>query len=383
MLKNIGILTLYYNNRNYGAQLQSYALVSCINKMGYNCEQICLANKLILKSKKRHFKIKHIHIYIKNVFRSFAIKNRWHKKNIEKRNAVLCKFQNNTPHSKKVYTSDNIKECLNNYDAFITGSDQVWNMKWYRKEYFLDFVPDNIPKFSYSASMPDVNVNDEQKESIKKYLKSFDKISVREQVTADFLAKLTGRDVECVLDPTLLLEKEQWNEVCAERLIDKEYVFCYFLGNDKEIRKLAKKFAKKSNCTLVSLPHLVSFCPQDIFFADVNLYDVSPKEFISLIKHAKYVFTDSFHATVFSNLYKTEYFVFNRTDEGEMSSRMLTLLTMTKNEFRFCDGNKKNIKYLYEIKDHRVEYMTDEFKKKKNDSIKFLEDILINIKERG
>lgn len=377
-MKKIGILTFYYNVKNYGALLQAYALVSAIHNQGYNCEQVCVKiTSNSEKCRKRHFKIKNIPKYIKALFP--MIREKWFVYKTENRNAAMRKFQHSIPHSEIVYNSNNLNESLKFYSSFITGSDQVWNLDRYRKEYFLGFVPENIYKFSYAASMPNVNITDEKKEIVKEHLESFDAISVREEETAEFLRNLTGKDVVQALDPTLLLDKSQWDDVCSDRMIDENYVFCYFLGESKKMRKEAKRFAKRVGCKIVTLPHLLKLRSEDMFFAHVNLYDVSPEQFISLIKYAKYVITDSFHATVFSTLYKTKFFVFDRTDAGVMSSRITSLLSLTENEERFCFGNRMNVDYMLKIKNKPVNETTEQFLKMKNRSIEFLKHNLLNV----
>ena len=369
-MKKIGVLTFYYNVKNYGALLQAYALTRLINELGYLCEQVC--RKDVKTVRRRRFKTKNIPVYIETLKKLIFKKNIFNSKIVKIRNAAVKNFQYSIPHSQKVYDSSNIEKCLQCYDIFIAGSDQVWNMNWYRKEYFLDFVPEDIYKFSYAASMPNVNINDEQKEIVKEHLKSFNAISVREKETADFLKKLTGKDVVQTLDPTLLLDKSQWDDICADRIIEGDYIFCYFLGESKEMRKEAKRFAKRVGYKIVNLPHLVKLCSADMFFANINLYDISPEQFISLIKYAKYVITDSFHATVFSTLYKTDFFVFDRTDIGVMNSRVTTLLSLTENEERFCYGDKMNVDYMLEIINNPVNETTEQFLNMKNSSIEYL-----------
>ena len=114
----------------------------------------------------------------------------------------------------------NIKSArCNGYCGYFVGSDQVWNMNWYSANhaFLLEFVPDNIPKFAYAASMPNNNLNSEQEEMVAKDLKSFQAISVREQITVDYLIKLTARnDIEHVLYPTLLLGRNEWENIAVK-----------------------------------------------------------------------------------------------------------------------------------------------------------------------
>ena len=368
VMKRNGIITHYYNSKNYGGILQAYAMVRSLLKLNYEAEQLCF--DLLVPSKKSQPKVTPSIKLIKNYIFSL-VKKTIHKR-IRRREKEFKKFELKIPHSKRVYGSDSICECTSDYEVFITGSDQVWNMDWYCKEYFLDFAPDNKQKIAYAASMPNTNLSNEQKKIVYEHLKRFDDISVRERDTAVFLEEITGRKVEWVLDPTLLLTREDWDEVCAESVIKGKYIFCYFLGTEKSCRKNAKKFAKKMGYKIVTLPHLVKININDLAFGDMKLYHISPEQFISLIKYAEYVITDSFHAVVFSNIYQTKYFVFDRTDIGEMSSRIKNLIYLTGEEFRFCVNQRQNVDYLLSQKDISVSQLSDKILKMREKSIEFL-----------
>lgn len=372
-MKKVGIITKYYNNRNYGGLLQAYALVKTVSRLGYEVEQICWKhlwkNGTKLK-KKRVFKVKRIFHYIKRIF--YITLEKRLKNKVALRNSAFTEFQEKIPHSTVVYERYNIKDSVKVYDAFITGSDQVWNMEWYNQEYFLDFVPEGVGKVSYAASMPNVNMSDEKKNLVKNYLESFNNISVREEESSLFLTQLTGREVHWVIDPTLLLEGNDWDEICDKRIMEGDYIFCYFLGKDKNMRKIAKKFSRKTGMKIVTLPHLTGICDADIFFGDVKLYDLSPEKFISLIKYAQYVITDSFHAVVFSNIYKTKYYVFNRTDASEMTTRITSILSLFGCEERFCCKERMNAEYMLEMKDKAVSGDAPKFVKMKENSMEFL-----------
>ena len=381
-MKNIGITTRFYNNENYGGVLQAYALTKVLSKMKFNVEQILIKQEFKKGSiqdkpsitKKILNVCKNPKIISNKIFQ-FVLENK-----LTQRSIAFERFIDCVPHSEKVYTSSNIKENLNKYDIFITGSDQVWTMQWYNSSYFLDFVPRDKIKISYAASMPDVNISNKEKEIVKNHLESFDAISVREINTSTFLEKLTEKKVECVLDPTFLLDKTDWNEICSDEIMYEKYIFCYFLGEDIKQRKIAKEFAKKFKLKIVTLPHLHSIKRSDILFKVHKLYGVSPQMFISLIKNAEYVLTDSFHAAVFSTIFKTKYYVFERDGEIDMSTRISTLLKITNASERYLENNKSTIDYMLSIKDMEVGDPSDEFKAMRHKSFEFLRK---NIDRKG
>jgi len=385
-VKKIAVTTLYNKSINYGGNLQAYAVVKTLEHVGVESEQICLSvtvyqnNKTLLKkifnNPKRAFE---------KLFNYFSIKKEELKTNVlVKRSKAFYNFnQEVIPHSKKVYNNENIKSCIKDYDAFITGSDQVWNMAWYNPAYFLDFVPSDKPKISYAASIARDSLTDEQKEIFKKHLKDFKAISVREPSAKELIKDLSPVEPEVVLDPTLLLSREEWDEVCSERKIDRDYLFCYFLGENKKERKIAKEFAKKRNLKLVTIPHAAGGINLvDRKFGDEKIYDASPQDFISLIKNAKYVFTDSFHAVVFSNIYQKQYFVFNRNKSGQMSSRITDITKLFNQTERFCAGkDKENLTYVESLVDIDYSLPNDKFEELKKKSLDFLDRNLKDIKE--
>ena len=128
----------------------------------------------------------------------------------------------------------------------------------------------------------------------------------------------------------------------AKKMIEEKYVFCYFLGENNKERKIAREFAKLHNLRLVTIPHAGGIIQSiDRNFGDKRLYDASPEHFLSLIKYAEFIFTDSFHAVLFSNIYQKQYFVFNRSSKGEMSSRIVDITKLFHQEDRFCAGKEK------------------------------------------
>ena len=227
------------------------------------------------------------------------------------------------PHSQEVYTPKTIRKALTQYDAFITGSDQVWNPIWYFPPFFLDFVPANMPKLSYAASIGQSQLPAAIRQRYQAHLKDFIGVSVREEDAVTLL----GGKAQWVLDPTMLLTKEQWLEVTEPSPIEAPYAFCYFLGNDLEMRNAAAAYAKAKGLTLVTIPNATGLRhSNDENFGQIRLPDPSPEAFLGLIQKADMIFTDSFHATVFSLIFGRQFATFPRVGHG--SSRITTLLQL-------------------------------------------------------
>lgn len=373
-MKKIGIITHYYKSVNYGGNLQAYALCRYLQNMGYQAEQICYDTCLDPK-KSVIERLKSNHIQKKL---SLEINRKFFGQFGEQRAALLAFNQQDIPHSKSVYTRETIRDCRQ-YDAYITGSDQVWNLDWYRPVYFLHFAPPNKPKIAYAASLGHNTLTAKQTEVFQKFLPEFSAISVREKDSVDLLAPLARVPVKWSLDPVLLLTREQWDSICGERLIHEPYLFCYFLGRPE--RRLARMFARKHGLKIAAIPYL---CETSLVhmkrFEDFRLSGVSPKEFISLIKHAEYVFTDSFHATAFSELYRTPYAVFRRDGTDSMTSRIYSVTSIFESRERFCDTDEKGtLEYIESLPPMEQEKEFPLLESMREKSYRFLKDSLSGI----
>ena len=405
MGEKIGIVTLYYLSTNYGGCFQAYALTITIgNKMsGDRVEQISypmweeshhidwqhlsLKQQLAIVKKDTgnifSFLIVVVKRFTTKLIRYFKCQHqKWHSSTYQlidtkKDKAFLHFTKLIIPHSDKVYTSENISETLSQYDAFITGSDQVWNTNWYTPVFFLDFVPSDKIKISYAASISKDSLTDKEKEIFKKSLADFKAVSVREEQAVDLIKDLSPVKPVVTLDPTLLLDASDWDKVCAPRVVEDDYIFCYFLGDNPKERKIAKKFAKEKGLKLVSVPLTGVKVYSDLKFGDVILPAASPEEFISLIKHASYVFTDSFHAVVFSQIYQRQFFVFNRDAKGSMNSRIINITNLFNTQERFCNGKEKEtLQYVKSLQEIDFSRPNPKFDEMKEFSINFLKENL-------
>lgn len=346
-MKRIAVLTMFHNSTNYGGNLQAYALCHALEQLGFHAEQLrfdCYADcyNLPAMSQAKFRFLRAVKRPIKCVIEKLrpgkdgsqdcALLDAFHRFNYEL-----------TPHSGKVYSAWNMKQALTNYDGFISGSDQVWNPRWYTPPFFLDFVPDGTPKLAYAASIAQDQLPQWVQNLYRKHLKSFTAVSVREEAALSLLEGIAPGKVEFVLDPTLLLSRQDWDQICAPRQVEEKYIFCYFLGDDATMRQTAAAYAKSHGLKLVTIPNATGLVHEnDRDFGDLQLAAPSPEEFISLIRYADQVFTDSFHASVFSLLYQRQFCVFARSGHKAMGSRLDSLTALFQVEDRFCNSSHKS-----------------------------------------
>ena len=375
----IAIITHYYGSKNYGGNLQAYALCKVLHQMGMQAEQISFdryANR-----KKSKITAKKI---AKNILRRLSrLRSRSISEDLKKRNASLDSFNRNVvPHTTTVYDEKSIFQCVENYDVFITGSDQVWHPVAYCPAYGLEFVPSDKIKLSYAASLATDKITDEYSNVLKRSLSDFKGISVRESSAVDLLQNIVNTELHVSLDPVFLLSRDHWDELCSNYTADSPYIFVYFLGDNKASRILTEQYAKKHNLKVVTLPHLSGdYRKCDADFGDERLYDVSPEDFISLIKGAYKVFTDSFHAAVFSIIYEKDFVVFDRAVSGTggaMKTRLSCLLDTFYLSDRFCGFSEKNgIEYIDSLSKIDFEPVKTILEGLKSDSIEYLKKYIL------
>lgn len=330
----IGILTIN-GHYNYGNRLQNFALQTLLQDLVPN---ICIEtvwhtqNNYALHRKLPIFELKNIRRYLFNRhgYRDEFNSNLWMHDYIREYN--IKKFSDRYLNIKYDYC---VKKDLNDrYDYFIVGSDQVWNPQWLNSnDVFLEFASPN-KRIAYAASVGVSEIPKGKEAFFKKGFDGMAHISVREHAGAEIINELTGKQVPVVLDPTLTLTGEQWAEIIQRPAWykDEKYIMVFFLSKLPDlVRTEIERIAKENDLEIIDLMDK----------SKIDYYTSSPEEFLYLIKNASLVYTDSFHCTVFSILYKTAFVNCSRENMGmNMDSRMDTLLGMFGFENRKAEKSK-------------------------------------------
>ncbi len=313
-MRKIGILT-FHRAENYGAVLQAYALNKKLNCGNFECEIIDYRDSNIEKPYKFFFfSGKNAKIIIKDFIKGivFFLYNIIRKK----------KFRR---FYKKMRLSKNIKniEELPKYDIYITGSDQVWNndiVGSLSDIYTLNFNAQNAKKISYAASMGKSYIEEDKKKEYKEKISQIDYISVREYEAKVALRKIISKDIEVVLDPTLLMKKEDWeNEIVHIRRENCKYILAYHISPEVEFFKIVNKLSEITGLKVIH------FGKTNKGFKNVlkKATTSGPLEFVNLIKNAEYVIGTSFHAMVFSIIFNKKFWII---PHKKTSSRVINLL---------------------------------------------------------
>ena len=200
-----------------------------------------------------------------------------------------------------------IEDIADEYDFFVVGSDQVWNPAFCIKSsynfLFLNFAP-REKRIAYAADIGFSRIYDTIKEKMRNGISGFDNISVRDENSFKIVKELTGKDSTIVMDPTLLLNAEDWLKIALKpSWIDEKYSRGYILTY--YLRYYAPDFindwAKKLNLPVINL----------LDFHNHWHYTVGPDEFIWLIANASLIFTNSFHGVALSINFKKPFFVYD------------------------------------------------------------------------
>lgn len=384
-MKKIG-LSVCYDTKNFGSQLQVLATVKKIEEMGFETEIIRYKKKItphfILQTIPRFFNSYFINIKLDGIKKNRELNA--HPDivtKVKQRNQRFDMFVEKyfTNLSKQYMGWEKlVKETAEKYDAFLCGSDQLWLPSNLGSHFFtLEYAPDNKPKIAYATSFGVNQIPWYQKKRTARYLNRFQALSTREIAGANIIEEMCGKKAEVVCDPTLLFDAQGWSKIIPERkVIDEPYVFCYFLGMNKEHRELANEFKEKTGLKLVTCPFLDHFVDVDQTFGDIQLFDIDTEDFVNLIRNAEYVLTDSFHGTVFSILHHKKFMTFNRYSDGTMSrnSRIDSLCTLLGLNDRRYHGNVEDVK-------NEVDYFAveDKLSSLRDSSIQYLHTSLCNI----
>lgn len=311
-----------YDVDNYGATLQAYALCQYINNEGIECQVIDYHPTYHRKSICSISNRKYNKIWLRPLYLLYKIPIRFYKRTqLKKRRYRFELFRrNHIPSTKRYYGYENLLINPPEADIYIAGSDQIWNTTFPNgtdPAFYLDF---GNPKkrLSYAASFAVKFIEQHKQAFLKNHLRKFDSISVREKSALKILEDLGYNGIN-VVDPVFLLDSSQWDQV-ASNLIDeaKEYVLVYDFFYQKNICDIAKFLAK------ISGKKIYSISPHKLKYADKHFYNYGPDVFISLIRNAYIVISNSFHGTAFSLIYKKDFIFVNRPDS--LNERMQNLL---------------------------------------------------------
>lgn len=359
---------------NHGASLQAYALMKYLKNIGNQVEIIDYKpdylsthyNMFAINNPKweKNIILKTIYISLKLPRRLISLKRKKEFDNF--RNEYLSI-------TNKRYTSnEELRKNIPDADIYLCGSDQIWNSLHKNGKdpaFYLDFVPNNKIKASYAASFATDTIDNKYKSMVKTMISKLDGVSIREKSGVKIVKDLGIENAINVVDPVFLLDKDEWDKIGTESF-DEKYILVYDFDKSSLVEKLAKDIANTKGYKIYTIN---TDKPK---YADKHFNLSGPKTFVSLVKNAEMVISNSFHAVVFSVIYNKNIAIVNRKEN--INTRMRDLLDDLQLKDRLINENYKieNI-----LKDIDFEISNQILKKNISFSKKYLDKILLLNKE--
>lgn len=321
----VGIVTIN-DYKNYGNRLQNYALTKLLEEEGVQAVNV---TSVTTKEKWRDMSTIRWKWMLKNLTPSFCVRKILSQQShpgdglMGEREQCFWKYtEGYTTILPPIVENSDMAVCHRleklGVSYFIAGSDQIWNPDFKGQDAdFLTFAPPE-KRLSFAASIGVDEIPDNQLERYGQLLREMKYLSVREQRAVEIIRELTGREADLTLDPTLLLEPEEWAKAVKKPKLelDADYICTYFLG---EVPEAVTKIAQEKNLRIYAINSQES----------PELFTLDPGEFLYMIKNAAYVLTDSFHGTAFSIKFHREFYVFCRK-QAKTKNMFSRIETITK-----------------------------------------------------
>ncbi len=334
----VGILT-FHDAHNYGAVLQAYALKEYLKKLSFDVKII-----------------NYHHHTIPDGYPKADNEKRW-----EKFNSFITDLIDN---DEKIYKSEEDLEKID-VDFWICGSDQIWNTeitRGFNKGFFLDFKT-KAKRISYAVSMGIPKLNPKYEGQLEKSLKNIDCISVREESLKKYIENFTDKPVQRVLDPTFLLESQEYDKLILDNKYGN-YILINALGPDNRLTQIAKTISEKNNLKIIEL----NDSKKENYFCE-QISDASPMKYLTLMKNASAIVTNSFHGTVFSIIFQKEFYTITRLNRNSRMENILDIVNMK-------DRLIHNVEEIQNVKKQDYKLAYERLEKEKRKSKEFLKNAL-------
>lgn len=256
-----------------------------------------------------------------------------------------------------------------NFDVYVCGSDQIWNPAVVSPDnkidpiFFLSFARDDVKKFSFASSIGHHHYTKDEKRQVKDLLSSFEMISVRESDGKKKIEEiLPEKRIFHVVDPTLILSKNEWYSLFHVEEEIKDYLLVYSVPRTELIRKAVDYFSKELALRIVAVDRMLL----PIAKVDKHVRNAGPNEFIRLFANASFVVTDSFHGACFSVNFAKPFACISANKGANRQESLLRLLGI-ENRIMYAESDFKNL-------DTKVDYekVTPKLEKIRNDSLEYI-----------
>lgn len=373
-MKNIGQVSynINCNFTNYGSALQSWALSQMIDKIG---AVFGIQSKLIDYCPK----------VLEDSDCMNPTKKMWDTDTEARRQVEMMmpairenylKFEtfytNRFRRTKKKYTDQNFNDVVKDeeIEGFVCGSDTIFcinEFKGFVEGYYANFECMKGKSVSYAASFGDPTFTEQDYLTLNERLKNFKALGIREFNMLPYVKEHVGVRAERTIDPTLLAEASLYDKIIGEPQMQEKYILFYSRRYNKYMEQYAERMAKEKGLKLVE----ISIRATNSAKGHVMRYDAGVEEFLSLVKHAECVITNSFHGVIFAVQLRTPFYCFSREQGDTKIGEILNLFGL--NNRIMIDGSEK---VPYEIDYDTVHQRIAEARKPAEDYLKYALSLL-------
>jgi glycosyltransferase involved in cell wall biosynthesis len=365
----------WWHYHNYGTALQVTALYNTIKKLGFKVD---IVNYIPRQGGKASIFLRYrlpgfygiyltVNMVVKRILGIGQAADNLRDKKYDEFLSTHLTFTN------RCTTGEELEALNNVYNAFVCGSDQIWNPAYFDTHYFLDFVKNDAQKIAYAPSFGLATVKDSGiKRTMYELISCFKHLSVREEQGKNIIHEFCNLEAEVVLDPTILLGYDEWREIIPVEKTEEKYILGYFLGRNNSAWEHVKTISRRLDLPVKIIP---------IFTKDRKhgecIDGAGPGEFFNLIDNAQCICTDSFHGALFSIICQKPFLLFERfkTDNNlSQNSRIYNLLEMTNLHDRLVRYNQP-VQNSYQF-DFDYADANSRIEEQKNKSIDYLHESL-------
>lgn len=342
-MKRIGTISynIYCNFTNYGSALQTWALHQAIKKLGYTPVLVDYCPDILAD---------------KDPLNPFG--NMWDKDEESRRMVELTMPAIHTNYRKfdqfyhecftrtsKSYTSANFDKVVSDekLDGFVCGSDTIFcpDEFGFDDGYYANYSIMRGRSVSYAASFGDPHFTEETYKILNERLQNFKALGIREEQMIPYLKQHTDILVQRVVDPTLLLNADEYERITADRQCKEKYILLYARRYSPKMEAYADKLAKENRCRIIDISLRAINAEQ----GHIMRYDAGVEEFLSLVKNAEYVVTNSFHGMIFSVLFRRPFVIFSREQCDNKIEELLALFGLSDRMMVTGDEQLDEINY--------------------------------------
>lgn len=360
------LTTTFHFGTNYGATLQAYALQQAIIKLGHDnaiLDIVNVPNKSSIS------------------FSPIQVARTWYIKylSFKRRKEITVLRQHfldfHKKHMRLTHAYANMEELRNDakiqkYECLITGSDQVWNLKTrpsFIDSRFLLFGTEKCRRFSYAASLEELDYTESQKKYVANALKRFKGITVREEAACKYIESLSGLKCERIIDPVFLLTKEEWMEIAQKPRIQGPYILCYQVQRNTRMEEVAYQLKRKTGYPVVSI------CNSAIKWmkSDYTYYDVSIEEFLGFYNQAAYIVSASFHGVAMGIIFEKPVYAMVKRMRANRIRNIMDIMDL--HDYIMVQGSNNIITEYNEIS---LQKMTTIAQKERTKGLNFIKEML-------